>query len=226
MKISWIAKQIFRNNVILWFIIFLFPLFALWSSHIDDWGDIVIYFVILFVLLTLFKKYSRKLDNFFSGSKGESDVGDVLLNDLPKSYINLPDINLERKGNIDYVLVGPTGIWIIEVKSHVGNMTFDGTALRRGGKLLEKDFLKQSWAEAYSVKNLLKQKIGRDFFVQPVIVFSNSRAKMKFGFNKVRGVYIINLNWLSKLVLRGEYALKTEDVEAITDIIEQSNIKD
>jgi hypothetical protein len=92
-------------------------------------------------------------------------------------------------------------------------------------QLFEKDFLKQAYAQAFSVKNIIKQKTGKDFFVQPIIVFSSSKAKMKFGFNKIKGVYVINRIWLSKLILEKENTLKEGDIEVIADIIKRSNIK-
>ncbi|WP_084062218.1 nuclease-related domain-containing protein [Desulfofundulus thermosubterraneus] len=44
-------------------------------------------------------------------------------------------------GNIDHIMVGPTGVFVIETKSHFGEITFspDGNLLL-DGKPLEKDF--------------------------------------------------------------------------------------
>lgn len=220
MKISWSAKQIFISIGILLFIGFLYYLFVRWSFHVEGWFQILLTVLIFFTLITLFKKYYWRLDNFTSGILGESDVGDVLLDDLPEEYIHLCDVNLMGKGNIDYVLIGPTGIWTIEVKSHAGYVDFDGTELIRKGELFEKDFLKQAWAEAFSVRDVLKQKTGETYFVQPVIAFSNPRAKMKFGFNKIKGVYVINRKWLSNLILKEKGTLKVEEIDKIADIID------
>lgn len=225
MKASWSEKQILKNLTILLFIGFLYFLFVRWSFKIEGLSEMIISLIIFFVLLVFFKKFARILSNFMNGDKGELDVR-IQLRHLPKNYIYLSDINLERKGNIDFILIGSTGIWMIEVKSHIGSITFDGTELRKNGELLEKDFIKQAWAEAFSVKNFLKEKLGREIFIQPVIVFSNTKAKIKFGFKMIKGVYIIGLKWLNKLVLNDENTLKTEEIEKIADIIKQYNIKD
>jgi hypothetical protein len=146
MKIQWGTKQILKISFIIIFLGLLYYLLYRLSFYGHGWIKIFLVLLVFFILIALFKKYFLRLDNFLAGNEAELDVGDTLLDDLPESYIHFPNINLENKGNIDYVLLGPTGIWTIEVKSHIGYINFDGIELKRGGKLFEKDFLKQAYA--------------------------------------------------------------------------------
>lgn len=57
---------------------------------------------------------------------------------FPEDFIALGSLMLSEKGNIDQVIVGPTGVWTIEVKSHAGKITFNGHDLLRNGMPLHK----------------------------------------------------------------------------------------
>lgn len=194
-------------------------------QYLNTWWAWPVWLIGLLLLIGIIPVVGAPLKHQLRGEEGEQDVADIL-DELPESYIYLSNINLEGKGNIDYVLMGPPGIWTIEVKSHAGNITFNGAELERDGELLEKDFLKQAWAEAYSVKDLLKNKLGRYLEVRSVIVFSDPDTEMKFGLNPIKGVYIINSVWLRKLVLQGRNILGKEEIDKISGAIKEANIKD
>lgn len=58
-------------------------------------------------------------------------------------------------GNIDHVVIGPSGLFIVETKSHPGLVTFNGERLLHSGRPFEKDFLAQAYAESMSLKEYL-----------------------------------------------------------------------
>lgn len=222
MKISWNKKQIYIIIGILLAIGFLYFLCFFLSFYIKGLFQTVLILSSGCIALFLLSKCSRRLNNFIRGIGGERKVEGVLSRDLPMGYKCLPDVRLGDKGNIDFILVGPTGVWSIEVKSHSGLIDFNGKELRRGGELFEKDFLKQAWAEAYSVRDFLKLKINQDYFVQPVIVFSSPYAKMKFGFKKVDGVYVVNLRLLIDLILGRKGTFEVNEIDKIFNVIKGS----
>jgi hypothetical protein len=39
-------------------------------------------------------------------------------------------------------------------------------------------------------------------FITPVIVFSSTHVGMRFGFNKQRGVYVVQKQWLPELITK------------------------
>jgi len=122
-------------------------------------------------------------------------------------------------GNVDNIVIGPTGIWILEVKSHRGNITFNGEILLRYNKPLEKNFLVQAYAESMAVRNVLYTKLGLQIDVQPVVVFSSKWVKIRLGQKRYRGVYVIQKRWLCNLItntnnqtLTNEIMLKIKEV--------------
>lgn len=182
--------------------------------------------VLALILKYCFNSLKISLAKQKRGGEGERDVKNILKK-LPKSYIFLPNINLARRGNIDFVSVGPTGIRTIEVKSHAGIITFDGKELKRNGKSFDgKNFLKQAWSEKCLVRDLLWQKLGRNFDVQPIIVFSSQDAEIKLESSPINGVYVMGLSWLKEFVLNGENILRMGDIETIAKIIKEAHIKD
>jgi len=60
------------------------------------------------------------------GLEGEKLVADYL-NTLPKDYIIYNDVKLPGKGgNIDHIVIGPTGIYVIETKNYTGKYRIKG----------------------------------------------------------------------------------------------------
>jgi hypothetical protein len=70
--------------------------------------------------------------------------------------------------------------------------------------------------EAMDIRAHLWTKLGQQFFVHPILVFSNKNAYMKFGFNKIKSVYVIQAGWLEKLITKleskSEYKLNHDDI--------------
>ena len=120
------------------------------------------------------------------GAVAEEAVGN-LLGDLPAKFCVVNDFSSKR-GNIDHIVISTKGILTVETKSHKGAVTCEGEMLKRDGKPFEKDFIKQAWAEAYSIRDLLTEKGVCNLRPQPVIVFTEADVQVK---EKVRGVKII-----------------------------------
>ncbi len=110
---------------------------------------------------------------------------------------------------------------MIEVKSHRGKITFNGKELKRDGELLEKNFLSQAWAEKCAIRDILKEELKKEFFVQPVICFSDEDAELHFGLTTVKGVYVIGLNWLNKLILKNPTRLNNSTIDEIVKILKK-----
>ena len=120
------------------------------------------------------------------GAMAEETAGNLLA-DLPEKFYVVNDV-ASKRGNIDHIVISTKGILTIETKSHKGVVTCEGEMLKRDGKPFEKDFIKQAWAEAYSIRDLLMEKAVCNLRPQPVIVFTEADVQVK---EKVRGVKII-----------------------------------
>lgn len=142
----------------------------------------------------------RKSDKYNRGWRGEEVILDVLKT-LSDNYTIFYDVNLYNKGNIDFVLSGPCGLLAIEVKSHIGKITFaNNQLLRNGHPFKEKDILKQALKEALDLHDYLKETAQIDLFVTPVLVFSNKHAFVRFGLNPINNIFVIQKEYLIKLI--------------------------
>ena len=148
--------------------------------------------------------YFQKTKPFTHGLEGEAVVSDELRK-LPPEYTFISDVSIGSRSNIDKVVNGPTGIWVLEVKSHQGNI-----------QKPNQQFIKQVWAESFAVRDLIKEKLNLDITIQPVLVFSSPRAKLRFGFNKIEGVYVIGVKWLNDLlVMHSVFSLDSDTIAKI-----------
>ena len=219
---EYLQKKIFNHRTIaivvsgLFFII-VFYILEHFREIISPKGYLIVLPLIPLVVLLNFLG-NRSLDKSSSYSRGQRGEGAIWyeLKALPDEYCVFQDIKMNGGGNIDFVVLGQTGLFAIEVKSHSGEVTFNGRELEVNNRPFEKDILKQAKGEALFVNNYLKNKLQRDIFVQPVGVLSGN-ATMHFGLKPVNGVYVIQKNFLQKLMVAGPQRFSTEEVSRIND---------
>jgi hypothetical protein len=143
------------------------------------------------------------------GAVAEEVVGN-LLGELPAGYFVVHDF-VAKRGNIDHIIVSTKGILTVETKSHRGVVSCEGDLLKRDGKPFEKDFIKQAWAQAYLIRDLLTEKGVCNLRPLPVILFTDADVQVN---KKVRGVHIIGIKdlhaflegqpaWLSERLSKG-----------------------
>jgi len=200
------------------FSIILYFSFNLINSNVNSY--VVTFLLILFLAfikklgkgLIAYQKFSKgKAINFFEGRKGEEEVLNVL-RELSEDYIVFYDINLYARGNIDFVVLGPCGLLAIEVKSYKGKITYwGGKLLRDGFKIKEKEVLRQTMTGALDLNCYLKEKLQKNFFVTPVLVFSDKYASVRFGLNPVGNVFVVQKDYLIKLIEALPEAISREE---------------
>lgn len=166
-----------------------------------------IFWTLLIVpILLIYQLVYTKSIGPLQGLEGENDVKDEFPQ-FPPGYTFLRNIETENQGNFDYVILGPTGIWVIEVKSHHGNITFNGDILLRYGRPFGRDFLKQTYRESKVLEQMIQERLNITIPVQPILVFSSPKAHMKLGQGQYKGVYVIQRSWLMPLITKtnGKY---------------------
>jgi hypothetical protein len=155
------------------------------------------------------EKFTDRAIAWKQGAVAEESVG-ALLEALPNNYFVVNDF-VTKKGTADYIVVGPKGILTIETKNHPGVVTNQGEKLLQDGHPIEKDFIKQAWAQSYSVRDLLAEKGVCTLRPQPVIVFTDADVQVE---ERVRGVQIIGIKdlhafleglpvWMSERLSKG-----------------------
>jgi len=134
------------------------------------------------------KMFTDRAIAWKQAAAAEESVGG-LLEALPNNYFVVDDF-VTKKGTTGYIVVGPKGILTIETKNHQGVVTNHGEMLLQDGHPFEKDFIKQAWAQSYSVRDLLTEKGVCNLRPQPVIVFTDADVQVK---ERVRGIPVIGV---------------------------------
>lgn len=137
-------------------------------------------------------------------AEGEEEVYKELIR-LPSEYLFLADFHKNRKGNVDFVVIGPTGIYAVESKNtKKGKITLENDNIYINGSLFKDiDPLKQSYDEAMQIHEHLKESLSLSLPVTPVLVFANPGVETTFCKEKKHGVYVMGIDCLNKTLQEG-----------------------
>lgn len=160
--------------------------------------------ILIVVIAVLAYKYYKEDDriseNYYRGRKGENIILEELRK-LPDEFRVFCDVKINSPYNIDFIVIGPAGIFVIEVKSHAGTVGYEKGKITINDLVpREKDFIKQAKGEAGSVSTYLREKTNIDYWVNPVLTFSNPKAYMHFGLKPVDEVFVVQRNFLLSLL--------------------------
>jgi hypothetical protein len=135
-------------------------------------------------LLIWFKVSLRAWERWFLGERGESRVTETLKS-LPDDYVVLNDLVLpDSKGNIDHLLIGPNGVFAIETKNYSGYVKCEEEHWFVNGRRihsLSKQAKRNSMAVRGCIANLFTSPQNKVPYIIPLLVFVNSRIKIKLS---------------------------------------------
>jgi len=150
-----------------------------------------IFFIAMAMSLVAHGAYLWKRANHADqGAKGEEDMAQAITQLTQEGWQIEYGMRLGgRLGDADIICISPQNkAYVIDVKSHRGEVTTDGKHLyRRVGHSnypFEKNFLNQAKQQALQVK---KQKELN--FVTPIVAFSDARVSIASG--KLQKVYVV-----------------------------------
>jgi len=133
-------------------------------------------------LVILLKSSCRRWVRRFLGRKGADPVAEVLKS-LADDYIVFNDIVLpDSKGTVDYLLIGPNGIFAIEIKNYSGVVKCEEDEWFVGGKAV-RSLSKQAKRNSIAVRGCLAKlfsssPMGLPYIV-PLLLFLGPRRKLK-----------------------------------------------
>jgi hypothetical protein len=140
----------------------------------------------------------RSQSRYLSGDRGELMVAEELAR-LPDSYAILPDVILpDKRGNFDYVVLGPNGIFLIEVKNHSGRIYASHEKLFSAKARFERDIVQQILNQRERLEEYLKPTLG-EYQLVPILAFSHKFANVAVK-QPVRGVYAVHRFQLSEFI--------------------------
>ncbi len=180
---------------------------------------ITVFLVVIAVIEGLSKDSEQQESNFYHGRSGEGAVF-YKLKHLLDDFVFFQDIKIGY-GNVDFVVLGPTGLYSVEVKSHGGRIEYNGTELTRNGYIFqEKNILKQALGEALELQDYLKQKLNEDIFVTPVLVFSSRQAFVEVK-NPVTNIYVLHKSYLNRFIMNNQKTFTPEKITKIETVLKE-----
>ncbi|GMQ62933.1 nuclease-related domain-containing protein [Vallitalea maricola] len=148
------------------------------------------------ILCIYIKKMKTNIDIIKSGLKGEKEVLN-LLSDLPKRYKVISDILIQGKNTssqLDYVIVGSNGIFIVEAKNIKGTISGNGNSkyltqvkIGKGGKEYRRELYNptlQVKGHVLGLTKLLKRN-NMQYDVHGLVYFSNEESRIQFKSNNI-----------------------------------------
>ena len=149
----------------------------------------LVFFFVLAVFSFLTIPFYEKRTTWIAGAEGEEKVAEHL-SLLDDEYYVIHDVVLpEMTGNIDHIVLGLNGIFVIETKNHNGLITCYGDSWtrhkigRRGtgyrGRIGNPS--KQVKRKAVLLGQFIKDRFGIDLFINGIVVFSNEEARLKIN---------------------------------------------
>jgi hypothetical protein len=160
----------------------------------------------------------RQLRMLRQGMEGEKAVGQYLERLRERGYQVLHDIPGENF-NIDHVLIGQAGIYVIETKtiskprSGKAVIEYDGEQVKVNGLTPDRDPVTQARALTRWIKELIKESTGRDFPVRPVVLYPGWYIT-----KQPRGaeVWVLNPKGLPTFLDHAEKGITLEDVHLVS----------
>ncbi len=161
--------------------------------------------------------------NFRSGRQGEKRVQKNLSDKLSDEYSLYNDVMLrgERGGNIDHIIVGPTGIFVIETKNNDGHITYD----RYGWKGLGET--RNPTNQVNNNMFRVKKALGERFYVNPIVVFSNPKANLEIESEpkcdcRILQIKAIDDPSLADLIKNAQMRFSDQEIKEIEQCLENS----
>jgi len=111
---------------------------------------------------------------------GEAAVS-YILESLPDGYVVFNDLRT-LSGNVDHVVIGPTGIFVIDTMNWRGTVTPDGQGeLLSNGRPTGRSEVKALLALITSLREKINILTQREDFIQAIVAFPLSRVDAQWG---------------------------------------------
>jgi len=118
-----------------------------------------------------------------SGLTGERAVVKNISDKLSSDYSIFNDVLLKdqkRGGNVDHIIVGPTGIFVMETKNNKGVVAYNGY----NWKGIRGNPSQQAVSNTFRIKDILKNcEVFKEkaLYVNAVVLFTNSKIDLKIS---------------------------------------------
>jgi hypothetical protein len=122
------------------------------------------------------EKLAKQRDNLWQGEAGEVRMARKLA-ELPDTFFVIHGLS-NGSGDIDHIVIGPTGVFAIDTKTWKGTVTADGKGeLLINGCATEKHAIKSFVSRVMVVKDTIQI----DRYIKAVFVFTSARVDANWG---------------------------------------------
>jgi len=129
--------------------------------------------------------YLRKYRIYKGGLQGEKTVTNLLGKVLNDDYYLLTGIYLQGGGgDIDHLVLGPNGVFVLETKNWSGKITCNGDAWHRPGKRDMGSPSRQAKRNASKISHIIKNISTLNLssiWIEGIVVFTNSHIKLNLN---------------------------------------------
>lgn len=134
----------------------------------------ILFFLVAVAAAILLAWGDRRLGNFLKGAKGEEWVAHEL-SFLSSEYTVFNGIRLDGKQDFDHIVVGPSGVFVVETKNWRGSVEFRNGKLYAGGKEPSRPPLKQVKAATAELVGFLDDSAHGGIPVHSVLCFISTK---------------------------------------------------
>ena len=133
--------------------------------------------------LVAFYVYLRRYRSYKGGLQGEKQVANLLKSTLSDNYILLNDVFFrDGFGDIDHIVLGPSGLFVIETKNWSGRITCHGDDWQRQNRRNNAGSpSRQVKKNAIRVRNVIEasDKLGHiRIWVEGIVVLANQNVEL------------------------------------------------
>jgi hypothetical protein len=160
-------------------------------------GPMAVGLCLLFLCLVLggaLLRAERGLSLYIKGARGEERVASELSR-MPDAFEVFHGVPLtgQRKGgagDIDHVVIGPTGVFVVETKNWSGAIRVQGGRIMLGAIKPSRSPAEQARKSGRQLERFLREAAGVPITVQPVLCFAGNN--LEHGSTGMSGVRVYN----------------------------------
>ena len=155
----------------------------------------------------------KKRIDFRKGATGEALVGYILAG-FPDAYRIIPGVETSF-GDIDHVVVGPTGVYAVDTKNWRGIVTADDQGeLLLNGRPTKKPAIGNLTRSIMTTKKKIKVRSALDPYVRGVLAFPSARVEAKWG--TTGSVHCITDEQLYDYIVEKKKRLTKKEIDSIS----------
>lgn len=160
--------------------------------------------------------FYRQCRNYLRGFEGEKQVTKILSSTLSNDYFLINDVKLvaDNKSNIDHIVLGPTGVFVLETKNHRGKFKCYGDSWKGLGQ----NPFTQARFNAWSVHEVIKASgisVSEPLWVQAVVVFANKKVELDRR-KAPSNPEVLKIDELTNYITQETRRLPTQEIELMS----------